>query len=462
MTKGPRRVILDQYLDTASEGMLAAAGDDWKRKATDLNTLARALGRAGEQAELRIGEQTLTGPALRAGMEEASTSLLVKSDQLRSAGEALVQVGKQLSDTRDARDSLADLGTKPPVYQAPANTTGVEPTEEEIAAQAAASQARQTERDNWQDAFDQQEAKSRQLTQQLDAAFLEAIPPMKEIHGQQDPTEPPPDVPSGPTGPYLPGTQAPPVTGGGGNDNTGTGTGTYMPNNNNGNNDSNTTTTTTTVITHPTTTIHEVTTTPTVHPTSVPTQLPTTTVLGTEQTGVTYNPSGPHVSSPTTGGSAGPSAAALGAAGAAGGAGGLAAGAVRGASPVPLSAGRTGANPVRAIGSTGRAGSAGALSRPAPASSGATARGAGAPGSTAGRSGSGSAAGRGAAAGSTSGRGATGGRGSSGARGAGAGVGGAGGRGGRKGERDTAAERDSLVYDQDWLGDDDVAPGVLD
>ena len=42
------------------------------------------------------------------------------------------------------------------------------------------------------------------------------------------------------------------------------------------------------------------------------------------------------------------------------------------------------------------------------------------------------------------------------------GAGGASGRGGRKGDRDQATERDSLVYEQDWLGDDDVAPGVLD
>ena len=36
------------------------------------------------------------------------------------------------------------------------------------------------------------------------------------------------------------------------------------------------------------------------------------------------------------------------------------------------------------------------------------------------------------------------------------------GRGGRKGEDDKDSQRDRLVYDQDWLGDDDVAPGVLD
>ena len=32
---------------------------------------------------------------------------------------------------------------------------------------------------------------------------------------------------------------------------------------------------------------------------------------------------------------------------------------------------------------------------------------------------------------------------------------------GRKHDQD-AEDRDAMVYDQDWLGDEDVAPGVLD
>ena len=215
MTKGPNRMVLDQYLDSAADGWVRSAGRDWKKKADDLQTLAEGLQQAAAQAELRIGEQTLTGPALRKSMEESSVSLTTKADQLRAAGEALRQVGQQISDTKDLRDNMVDLGPKPSPYQAPANTTGIEPTDEEIAAQAAASAARQQERSSWQTAYEKQEARSLALTKQMDAAFLAAIPPMKEIHGEEDPTEPPPSAPSAPGGPYLPGTQAPPVTGGG-------------------------------------------------------------------------------------------------------------------------------------------------------------------------------------------------------------------------------------------------------
>jgi hypothetical protein len=467
MTKGPHRLVLDRYLDSAAGGVLQGAGRDWKRKAQELQTLSDALQQAAQQAELRIGEQTLTGPAVRAGMEESASSMRLKSEQLRDAGQALVVVGQQVSDTRDARDSMADLGEKPAAYQAPPGTPGVEPTDEEIAAQAAASAARQQQRNAWQSDYDKQEAKALALTKDLDAAFIAAIPPMKEIHGQEDPTEPPPDVPSGPGGTYLPGTQVPIPTGGGagGGDDKDTVGVRWDPTGGgrDGGRDGGRENTVPTVITcnpNPTPVTTTPTTTHVTHPTHV-TETGTTTVSGTTQSGVTYQPAGPHVSSPaTTGGTSGSTAAALGAAGAAGGAGGLA-GAVR---PGSMSSSAAGAAPARAIGSTARSASAGALSRsaassaaPRSATSGSPAsRSAGSAGSSAGRSGAGS---RGATSGSTSGS-RSGSRGASGARGAGTGS--AGGRGGRKGERDRATDRDSLVYDQDWLGDDDVAPGVLD
>ncbi len=58
-----------------------------RRKARRPQRPSRRRSKVGaEQAELRIGEQTLTGPALRAGMEETATSMADKSDQLRGGG----------------------------------------------------------------------------------------------------------------------------------------------------------------------------------------------------------------------------------------------------------------------------------------------------------------------------------------------------------------------------------------
>ena len=311
MTKGPHRLVLDQYLDTASEGALKGAGANWTQKANDLDTLGAALKRAAQQAELRIGEQTLTGPAVRASMEESAASLAVKSEQLHAAGTALTQVGQQLADTRESRDSLADLGPKPAAYQAPPNTTGVETTPEELKAQADASQARANERSAWQTQYDKQEAKSLALTREMDAGFLAAIPPMKEIHGQKDPTEPPPNVPAGPGGQYLPGTQAPPVTGGGGNgggggkDHAGLIEGRPVDNGGNGNDDDDdggdddkgrpvrpVRPIDPVIITEKTPV------TPLTPTTPIGTEGPTTTVTGSSQSGISYQPGGSQVSAP--------------------------------------------------------------------------------------------------------------------------------------------------------------------
>lgn len=154
MPKGPHRQVLDSYLDSAQEGQLRSSGADWKLKARALDTLGKAMKVGAEQAELRIGEQSLTGPALRQGMETTSTSLTSKSEQLEAVGEAFVQVATQIADTREARDSMKDLGEKPSTYQPPAGTPGVPPTPDELNAQASASQVRQGERTTWQDGFD--------------------------------------------------------------------------------------------------------------------------------------------------------------------------------------------------------------------------------------------------------------------------------------------------------------------
>ncbi len=42
------------------------------------------------------------------------------------------------------------------------------------------------------------------------------------------------------------------------------------------------------------------------------------------------------------------------------------------------------------------------------------------------------------------------------------GAGGAGGRGGRKGEDEKSSQLDHLIDDQDWIDDEDAAPGVID
>lgn len=501
MTDGVERARLRTYLTGAQAETSDLAGDNWRHCGYILAETAEALRKGATQ--IRDGEgdgqdgglSGMMADALLAAFEDSSSSMEEKGTRLVGGGDALKDAARVMSNAKTAEAGMADL-QQPPAYTAPTPLPGLPPTPKEIQAEANKRHAANQEMSAYNTARAQQEAAAAQWTQKLDAVFLGSIPPMQAIHGQPDPTEPPPSVPSSPsspslppTGPRTPGVPDPtdprdpkdpdkdpdkdrdkdpdkpdpvdpekpekpekpdpvdpekpdPVD-------------PQPPRN---------------PITTPTHPIHQ-----------VPGE--TSTIGGSSQSGVTYNPSaGQAPAGPSTGGSAGGmNAAAMGAAGAAGGASGMAGGIRAGAAPAPA-----GSSPARPIGATGRSGSAGALSRPASASGSAAARAgtAGSPAArgagSAGARGAGSAGARGAGsagargAGSAGGRGAgsaggrsagsgtgsrSGGRGSTGARGA---AGGANGRGGRKGDDDQAADRDSLVYEQDWLGDDDVAPGVLD
>jgi hypothetical protein len=495
MTDGVERARLRTYLNGAKDDASDLAGDNWRQCGFLLAETAAALRKGATQ--IRDGEgdgqdgglSGMMADALLAAFEASSSSMEDKGTRLVAGGDALKDAARVMGNAKTAEAGMADL-QQPPPYTAPTPLPGVPPTPEEIQAEAGKRQAANQEMASYQAARAEQEAAAAQWTQKLDAVFLGSIPAMQAIHGQPDPTEPPPSVPSSPTGPSVPptGPRTPSTPGvpdptdprdpdrpddrdGDDKDDDKPDkpdrpdpvdpekpdpvdpekpdpVDPQQPRN---------------PITTPTYPTHH-----------VPGE--TSTVTGSSQSGVTYNPTaGQAPAGPVSGGSSGGmNAAAMGAAGAAGGASGMAGGIRAGAAPAPA-----GSAPARPIGATGRSGSAGALSRSAsapgsaaaragstgsPASRGAagssTARGAG----SAGARGAGSAGGRGA--GSAGGRGAgsangsrSAGRGSSGARGA---AGGANGRGGRKGDRDEAAERDSLVYEQDWLGDDDVAPGVLD
>lgn len=456
MTHGPERARLRQYLSGAKHEATDAAGENWRLSGILLQETARHMRENAQR--VRDGDGTdgglsgVTAQAVLEALHASAASMQDKGTRLVAAGEVLNAAARVMRNAQAAEAGMTDL-QQPAAYSPPNYSPGYTPTPQEIQAEGDKRQAANQQMAAYTSARAQQEAAATDWTQKMDTVFLESIPVMQAIHGQPDPTEPPPSSPSGPTSPSVPLTPSTPG----------------VPSDPSGPRDPQDPTTPDDqdkgrdqdedreqvppkppVIIDPLDPTH-----PIVHPTMVPTiSTETTTVSGNQQSGVTYQ--GPQVSTPSTsGGAGGPggmNAAAFSAAGAAGGASGMMGG-VR-AGSASASAGRA---PARPIGATARSGSAGALSRPAASSGSPSARS-----QTAG-----SPASRGAASGSATGRGAAG---SAGARGAGS-VGGrgaasgstAGSRsGGRKGDRDEAQKRDSLAYDQDWLGDDDVAPGVLD
>ncbi len=163
------------------------------------------------------GLSGMMADALLAAFEDSSSSMEEKGTRLVGGGDALKDAARVMSNAKTAEAGMADL-QQPPAYTAPTPLPGVPPTPKEIQAEATKRHAANQEMAAYNTARAQQEAAAAQWTQKLDAVFLGSIPPMQAIHGQPDPTEPPPSVPSSPsspslppTGPRTPGTPASPT-----------------------------------------------------------------------------------------------------------------------------------------------------------------------------------------------------------------------------------------------------------
>lgn len=466
---GPQRARLERYFDGAEEGSIDQGGRDWQLSAMVLETIGRALDLESQNTEV-FGTDSETGRAMTAAFAKSGRSMSEKSRVLKDGGLALSRTAQAMRDVRSVKDSpaMADLGSAPPPYASPPGIPGVQPTPQEMDAQARAADRRAGERADHAAAVDRQEAAAAEQVRKMDQAFLDAIPYMRAIHGMPDPTEP--KAPSaggsaagGPTGSSVArgssgssagsGSGRASATSGGAGGTPVHGEAPYDP---------------PTLTPHPTP--HHAPQSPVPAGASAdalpPAGGPSPSVPGSADAGAGQSPAAGAAPDDPAGATLGVGAGVGGglAAGALGGGllkGGLGAAATSGTASRPA----TGA---RAIGSTARAATSGALGRGGAtsgatrgATSGATGRAASA-GSTAGRgtpAGRGTAAGRGAAAGSTSRGVAARSAGSAGGR---RGAYGIGGSRGDKRDPEHQEQRDSMVFEQDWLDDEGAGAGVLD
>ncbi|MGY2702197.1 hypothetical protein [Nocardioides sp. HB32] len=435
MATGPQRARLDRALHGANDGDIDRHASEWEYCQGILQQIGTALLTASPEVKQKIGGRT--GPAVDAAFNRSATSMSDKSTELGAGAQALRNAADVIRSAKIEQDDLARHPlSEPPPYHAPVGP----PTRADIQAESQNRQAHS----NYQAAYDDQEARAKKQADAMDRVFGHSATTMKQIHGEPDPK------PAGSSGGGTGGASGGGASGGSGGSVTAGGGGgprsvdgpTYYP----GSPGTGTTGTTG----HPGS------------PVPGPGYVPAGGGPGGAPQG--GGPVGP-ISTPAAGGTPGGTPGATGgtsggsigagtglglAGAAAGGAAGgllgtgLSAGGLRGGavSPVVTSSG-TAASGVRGIGATSRTGVTGPLGRPGGA-------GAVSSGSGSGRSGAASAAGR---------RGTTGGsRGAAGGRGTGA----ASGRGGRGGKDDKRRKRDVFDTGDEWVEDEDAAPGVLD
>ncbi|GAB6986769.1 hypothetical protein [Nocardioides pyridinolyticus] len=450
---GPEERRLIQALNGIMPGRAGGGAQEWDECAEILVQLGQRLhattmpippGEAGAQ----------TAQAMDTAFKRSATAMIERAEKLRHGVRALRDAQGVMEDARTAYETLGPETSGPGEFRSTADPKSPEyitAKQQHGAAEAAHLEEQQ-----------RRERVSKHWADQLDATFTKSAGTMREIHGEP----PPPPPPSGYQGSHR-GVSAPGGGVGGHTAPSGGGVGTPGGRGE-----------------------HHLA--PTGGDVGTPGgsggehNLPPTGSGGTPQgTPLTpYDPGTPGGTTTvggTTGGGVSP-AAGLGVAGAAGGAAaggiigaGLATGGLRGAITPALVNPGTAASGVRGIGATSRTGVSGALGRPAGVSgtpgAGAASSGTAARSGSAARSGVGAARSGAASAGS---RGSAGGRGTgaavrgAGARGsaaAGGGVarrGGVAGRGGRGKDEERRGQDDPFEAPEDWVGEDEASPAILD
>lgn len=428
MATGPQRARLDRAVNGAIDSAVDDSSFEWRRCASIMDQIATALVQASPTVKEEIGGQT--GPAVDAAFTRSADGMSKKRADLMKGVTALDQAAEVIRASRQEQQALAGQPlSEPAPYRAPSG----QPTEQDLQEEA---QSRQAHAD-YAAAFADQERRAKEQADRMDRVFEHSTAVMKEIHGVPDP-EPRDAGGGGGAGGSGGGGGVTPASGPGapatGGPHGGRPPGAHGPSGPHG---------------------------PGLTPYQPGSGGPVPVIGGAAPQGggtpFEYTPGSGAGQVPISSASGGVSGAAgLGVVGAAGGAlgggmlaTGLAAGGLRGGA-VPVVAGPgTAASGVRGIGATARSGVSGALGRV----------GGGAPGAAVGQTPAST-----ARNGSRTGAGSRTGTGSRVGRGAGtAGATGAAGAGGRRG-KDDEKRRQGELYDvaEDWVDDEDAAPGVLD
>lgn len=437
MTKGPQELRLDQALAGAAEPLVQTAIDEWYDGAALLGAVERALLNAKPLIADQFGPDT--SDAAATAFQKMADKVAERREQMNRAGQALSVAKGALVSAQAVRASLGGAPSPPGEFRA-------DPDADEVD-QLRAHRAHAAQVQAYNAAVAEREQQAREAADHMDRVYRGSTETMREVHGEPDAARGGGSAGGGGAG------------AGGGTAATGGGAVTAGGGTTRGDGG------------------HHVVIGSSPGPAQVsgpggsghvPGHLPSqVTGAGVPQgpgetapaaAGGPTTPIGASAAGGPTGATVGGLAGALGG-GLVGGMAGIT-GAVRGGGVSAAAAGNNAAQ-ARPIGSSSRTATSGALGRSTPVPGAPTTRAAGAaPGSGgASRSAGGGAGGGGARA---AGGGAPGSRGRSGGRATGARAGAVVARGGpRKRTEDKPGEQEFFEDAQDWIDDEDGAPGVL-
>jgi hypothetical protein len=175
MPKGPHEARLDTYVAGGSVSNIRHAAQVWDKGQKVLEDLATALDSAKPHLMNRFGPQT--GPAAVAAFAKVAHNVRSQAAEMQKAVSALKSAGDALEDAQTMHQHLGNAPASPPAD--PSQKAGE--TAEAFHLRQRDTNAAQS---HYASVLADRESKSQQATQDVDTKYEHAISVMENIHGQ--------------------------------------------------------------------------------------------------------------------------------------------------------------------------------------------------------------------------------------------------------------------------------------
>jgi hypothetical protein len=175
MPKGPHELRLDSYVANGNVDNIRYSAKVWEHGQTALERLAQALESAKPHLLTRFGPQT--GPAAVVAFETVAKNVRAQAAEMKRASTALVTAGNALEDAQSTHHGLGNAPASPPAD--PTQKSGESPEAFHTRQRQASSAQSQ-----YAGEYAERERKAQAATTTVDTHYQHAIKVMESIHGQ--------------------------------------------------------------------------------------------------------------------------------------------------------------------------------------------------------------------------------------------------------------------------------------
>lgn len=177
MPRGPQEARLDRAVSGAARSAIQAAEQEWRDGARSLDSVATALELAGPQVIANFGG-THTGPAAQEAFGKVAEKVRARKAQMEQAADALARADAAVGEAQQVRASLGALPSQPARPDIAPGTNDADAVRQQ--------RAYSTQLGSYHAAMADREAKAEAAANEMDRVYRDSTATMQQVHGEPD------------------------------------------------------------------------------------------------------------------------------------------------------------------------------------------------------------------------------------------------------------------------------------